>query len=435
MPAQTTQQIENIVIIGAGIIGSCTAYYLTRHPSYDPSRHKITLLEASAVAGGASGKAGGLLALWAYPRCLVPLSYSLHAELAQEHNGAERWGYRRLHCGELQAKARRQRPHRRSNGTSPSTTTVSDSKPLPKRDKDAVDSSVHCAGVPEDLDWFTPDCIKSYDSMGDPSNTAQVHPHQFTSAMASLAEQAGVRIIFGSVTSINSNDDSASPSPAVRSVTYTPRSSSDQDTEAEAGAISYVKAQQTLPATKVILAAGPWTQSIYATAPISATRAHSITIRPSRPISAYAVFTQISGRDRNHNPATSPEIYARPNDEVYACGEADDTVPLPKTSADVQVDLRRCADIEAAVAAVSDEMRDGEVTARQACYLPTVDAGVDAAGPLIGQTSLPGLIIAAGHSCWGIQNGPGTGKLVSEIVMEGRAKSADLQSLDPRRVM
>lgn len=32
----------------------------------------------------------------------------------------------------------------------------------------------------------------------------------------------------------------------------------------------------------------------------------------------------------------------------------------------------------------------------------------------------------------GIQNGPGTGKLVSEILMEGKAKSAKLGKLDPK---
>ena len=45
-------------------MGCTTAYFLTRHPLYDPLKHKITLLEASKIAGGASGKAGGLLALW-----------------------------------------------------------------------------------------------------------------------------------------------------------------------------------------------------------------------------------------------------------------------------------------------------------------------------------------------------------------------------------
>ena len=85
---------KNIVIVGGGIQGCTTAYFLTRHPKYDRTKHSITLLEATSIAAGASGKAGGLLALWAYPSSLVPLSFRLHAELAKEHGGDHRWGYR-----------------------------------------------------------------------------------------------------------------------------------------------------------------------------------------------------------------------------------------------------------------------------------------------------------------------------------------------------
>ena len=53
-----------LIISGGGIIGSCTAYYLTRHPLYDPQRDSITIIEASKIAAAASGKAGGLIASW-----------------------------------------------------------------------------------------------------------------------------------------------------------------------------------------------------------------------------------------------------------------------------------------------------------------------------------------------------------------------------------
>ena len=109
---------KSIVIIGGGIIGCTTAYFLTRHPRYDPSVHTIHLIEATSIASGASGKAGGLLALWAYPACLVPLSFKLHADLATEHDGAERWGYRGVGVGQIELVGRkiterqRQRSHR-----------------------------------------------------------------------------------------------------------------------------------------------------------------------------------------------------------------------------------------------------------------------------------------------------------------------------------
>ncbi|KAL8383058.1 hypothetical protein RB595_006694 [Gaeumannomyces hyphopodioides] len=93
---------RNIVIVGGGVMGCTTAYYLTRHPKYNPEIHTITIVEAAGIASSASGKAGGLLGLWAYPEETVPLSYRLHRELADEHDGGNRWGYRRLQgCGTI----------------------------------------------------------------------------------------------------------------------------------------------------------------------------------------------------------------------------------------------------------------------------------------------------------------------------------------------
>jgi glycine/D-amino acid oxidase-like deaminating enzyme len=428
---------------GGGIIGCSTAYFLTRHPAYEPSKHKITLLEATEIAGGASGKAGGLLALWgesihpglraggsplpiqlvsclpAYPGDIVPLSYRLHADLAKEHNGAERWGYRRVDCGNLSAKARPPSIHAATDGAPRPGESVS----LRGRDGTAP-SRLRAAGLPSDLDWFAPECVQSYYEIGGPDVTAQVHPYQFTTSMADLAREKGVKVILGTATNV------AESAGEVESVTYTDKETSES---------------KTIPATDVIISAGPWTRSVFPSAPIAASRAHSVTIRPSRPVSAYAIFSEItlpadtgqmgeSTRSRRkHHKRVTAEMYARPNNEVYACGEADALVPLPRSTAEVQTDDVRCQDIIDRVSSISDEMRDGEVLVRQACYLPSVEGAV--AGPLIGQTGIKGLLLAAGHTCWGIQNGPGTGKLMSELVFDGAAKSADIRSMDPRRVI
>lgn len=283
---------------------------------------------------------------------------------------------------------------------------------LQKRTGKAI-GLLRAAGVPADLDWVAVEGIKSYDEMGDPATTAQVHPYQFTTSMASLAEEKGVRIVYGSATRIEQRDG------AVSSVVYEEKGSG---------------AQKNIEADTVIITAGPWTRTIWPSAPISALRAHSVTIRPTRPVSAYALFTAIDlpkGGGRKSMTVT-PEIYARPNNEVYACGEGDHLIPLPTATDLVQVDESRCQDIVDQVSSISDELRDGEVTARQACYLPNVDSG---GGPLIGETSVRGLLMGTGHTCWGIQNGPGTGKCLSELAWEGKIKSANLSSLDPRKYM
>ncbi|KAI9885467.1 MAG: hypothetical protein M1823_002735 [Watsoniomyces obsoletus] len=404
--------IRNIVVIGGGIIGCTTAYFLTRHPKYDRTKHRIALLESTKIAGGASGKAGGLLALWAYPKNIVPLSYRLHAQLAAEHDGAERWGYRGVHCGQLMAHGRRKSADKK--------TVVEDkidgnSVSLQKRSQAAL-KTLRAAGVPPDLDWVATEGFMAYEQMGNPNTTAQVHPYLFTTSMAQLAEAEGVEIILGRVTELGM------PSGKMESVSYIANGDDEN-------------AVKTIPASTVILAAGPWTRSVYPPAPISALRAHSVTIRPTRPVSAYALFTEItlpedSGKRSRAPKRVSPEIYARPNNEVYACGEGDTLVPVPVSTDLVEVDDRRCQDVVDYVGSISDELCDGEVTARQACYLPNVDGAV--AGPLIGGTGVQGLLMATGHTCWGIQNAPATGKLISEFVFDGRAKSANVAALNPQ---
>ncbi|KAI9683725.1 MAG: hypothetical protein M1822_005915 [Bathelium mastoideum] len=426
-------ETRNIVIIGGGIIGSTSAYFLTRHPSYNPAKHRITLLEATKIAGGASGKAGGLLALWAYPSAIVPLSFRLHEQLAREHDGAERWGYRKTNCGSISARGRPIPPKDTVNGKDGDMRgengDLEEHKEggisLQKQSKEAK-GKLRAAGVPADLDWVDAESTVGYNAMAGPDETAQVHPFQFTTSMARLAEEAGATVVLGSAKKINYSADGRQ----VEGVTYQDKQSGES---------------VTIPATDVVISAGPWTREVYPAAPISAMRAHSVTIRPTRPVSAYALFTEIDlprgfgGRGteslkavRRGGKTVTPEIYARPKNEVYACGEGDNQVAFPASTDLVQVDEGRCQDIVDYVGSISDELRNGEVTARQACYLPNVQMG---SGPLIGETGVKGLLMAAGHTCWGIQNGPGTGKLISEFVFDGMAKSAKIDSLDPRRVL
>ena len=84
------------VIVGAGIIGTSTAYYLS-NSSANPQ--KIHLVEACPeLFASASGYAAGFLARdWFSPQLakLGELSFDLHKQLAEENDGYERWGYTR----------------------------------------------------------------------------------------------------------------------------------------------------------------------------------------------------------------------------------------------------------------------------------------------------------------------------------------------------
>lgn len=441
---------------GGGIIGCTTAYYLTRHPAYDPTKHKITILEATRIAGGASGKAGGLLAIWAYPNNIVPLSYRLHAELAEEHDGAEKWGYRKIQCGNIGATGR---DRKEMVGTA-AATGLSLGK-MRKGKAGARREEMEAGAVPTDLDWILPELVTSYEAMGDADSTAQVHPYYFTQAMCQMAEDRGAKLVIGKVESLEyeeikgpmmeSDIPPGPPSPAP-SVGSTSPSSNRKVT-----GVTYLDKDSgetiTISATTTILAAGPWTQQLYPSAPITGLRAHSVTITPAAPVSGYALFTEITvppiapstsparegrRRGRRSPPAdvvtVAPEIYARPNNEIYVCGEGDMEEELPPSTADVVVDESRCDDLIAQVSSISDHIRLGRVTRKQACYLPIMSVGATG-GPLIGWTDTEGLILASGHSCWGINNAPATGLVISELVFDGEAKSAEIKGCDPRRIL
>ncbi len=88
-----TPEIMSTVIIGSGIIGVSTAYFLSQ--SQTPT--SIQLVEASPDSfASASGYAAGFLAAdWFAPSLskLGKWSFDLHKELAEENNGYEEWGY------------------------------------------------------------------------------------------------------------------------------------------------------------------------------------------------------------------------------------------------------------------------------------------------------------------------------------------------------
>ncbi|CAK7273988.1 hypothetical protein SEPCBS119000_005939 [Sporothrix epigloea] len=465
-PANAKGQ-RHIVIVGGGVIGSATAYFLTRHPRYDPALHQITLLEASSIAAGASGKAGGLLGLWAYPEELVPLSYRLHRQLAEEHGGAERWGYRTVGCGHIQAEVSRTDLDRRAAeveeakaaqiGRHPDTGANVDRKPmaettnainthselnqaqnipedeqkdwekLPKQNAHAA-SLLAPSVLPTDLDWIDAAVVQSYDRMGVPGayDTAQVHPFHFTTAMADLAKDRGVDIrVNAQVTKLEATSE------GTHTVEYLDRPNNTT--------------QKLCGVTDVVLSAGPWTGAVLPRTKIEGLRAHSVVWEAD--VSAYAVFTdvgvpsdyvpehrrQAGQKRRRHRGRVDPEIYARPFGEVYACGEPDSNVPLPATADLVDHDASQCADLVAYVSTLSPILAKSPVKVNQACYLPRHIRFGDERGPLIGPTLTPGLWVASGHTCWGIQNGPATGCLMAEMLLDGMATSADVSKFDPRR--
>ncbi|SCV02779.1 LAMI_0H02916g1_1 [Lachancea mirantina] len=467
-PSGKAEGKHHIIVVGAGIIGVCTAFYLTRHPRFDPSTHHITLLESKRVAGGASGKAGGLLATWAFPQQIVPLSFQLHQDLSDEFDGENQWDYRRLTTVSLEAdvqnvghqthpstrkgynlrvappkkksrcdstdslessvatgsEADDERENEFSEMTEQSSTekeltdassTDMKSEALQQEFNTEMEGSRKTTKLPVDLNWIKKELVRDWSSLGGTDSTAQVHPYKFTHFLLREAMNTGaVDLILGKVNEIKFDDVGCTSG-----VSYIP--TTDDDDQEEQQPIEILASQQ------VVLAMGPWTSKILPDCPISGLRAHSITIKPSTgTVSPYAIFTELKV---DKNKYFSPEMYAR-KDEVYVCGEGDTLVELPETSDAVEVVREKCDELYHYVSKLSSNLSEGHILKRQACYLPVLNVPTSS-GPLIGETNLEGLYVASGHSCWGINNAPATGKIVSELLLDGEATSADISALDP----
>lgn len=212
-----------------------------------------------------------------------------------------------MHCGSLIAKGKSYKPTNMDAGKSEAL--KEEWQRLPKTDL-KIQAAAAANNVPKDLDWFDADAVMGYSEMGNPTTTAQVHPYLFTTSMADLAVEAGAKIIFGSATALDYTGTHG-----VKSVTY-----EDKET----------RKIHTIQASDVILAAGPWTSHVFPDAPIAATRAHSVVIKAD--VSPYAIFSEIQlpkdfGKTRGggvgrhqHGSTVAPELYARPDGTVYACG-------------------------------------------------------------------------------------------------------------------
>jgi glycine/D-amino acid oxidase-like deaminating enzyme len=149
--------MPHTVIVGAGIIGVSTAYFLSHTPSRNQD-HTITILDPSPAASGASGKAAGFIARnWtgSATASLEDLSFRLHKELSQDYGGDEKWGYRQ--CRVVAAVG---------------GTTNSPSEGLQLSDKLLRHTQREYSG---EFNWIKPETISHATLLGDPDSFAQMY--------------------------------------------------------------------------------------------------------------------------------------------------------------------------------------------------------------------------------------------------------------------
>jgi glycine/D-amino acid oxidase-like deaminating enzyme len=330
----------------------------------------VTLVERTGVACAASGKSGGFLALdWCDDSPLGPLaraSFALHATLARELPADH--GYRRM-----------------------------DTYMMAAREQGSVRGG-HRVDAPRWLDGAGVVVA----ALGSAETTAQVHPARFTTALVDAARAHGATLRVGVVESVLQHDQ------AVQGVTVS---------------------GETIGADAVVLAMGPWTSRVAKGLRVPRVRGlkgYSVTL-VGADVPAHALFVDYRTGDGR---ALEPEIFPRPDGDVYVCGMADPAA-LPDSPEGVDVDDAACEVLARAAGRVSTALAAARIERRQACYRPVTDDGL----PLIGRVpGVRGAYVATGHGPWGMLNAPATGLALAELIADGKASLVDLRPFDPARL-
>ncbi|GAA5859940.1 hypothetical protein JCM1840_001805 [Sporobolomyces johnsonii] len=488
----TAPQDEHVLILGAGIVGLCSAYYaLAASPST-----RVTLVEASAshrVAAGASSHAGGFLACgpaWhdSPSRDLARLTWECHVELAKQLKGEESYGWRE--CGAV--------------GLSVGGRGESRSKyrSLPRgRGTELVETEEGRMMPPGE--WVEGE----REELSTEGGVGQVDPAQFCQTLhryleTTFADRFDTR--FGEATSISRPSSSrlstatdavlASSSASTKStLTFLPHPSPSSP--------SSTPPPIQLPFDKLLITAGPWSAALCAklglpSIPISNLPGHSLLIRPAldafvpsqsarslsrKELPSEAVFAGIDGaiggmhseafglargltpEEKAQGFTRSPELFIRKNGLVYVAGE--NSIPdsaargsggalenkLPGTVDQVEgmVDQECVGRLKRAAGAVSPLLKEenGAVVERmQLCYRPiSSDREPSSGGSTTTSLSRQGMDLGLTTDqlllppallpllvIQGITLAPGTGKVIAEMML-GLELSADVSGLSPAR--
>lgn len=376
---------EEICIVGGGIMGIMTAYYLVKSNRCK----KVFVIEEGELAGGASGKAAGFLAKrWhgGPTSSLGVLSYELHAQLANQFDGQKRYGYRTMPSISMHIEAGKGKGKQR----------IKDD-PL--------------------LNWMNGDNISDLELMEDDSGTAQVHPKLFCETIVEQCKKEGVSFVNGRAIGLLDKTEG---------YTY-------------AIHVKDSKALQSfsINAHKLVIAAGPWTKRVAkelldVQIDIRDLPGHSIVLKTKGIVlPALAIFA--SAKDKKGSLTATPEIFTRPDGTIYIAGE-NSGAPLPANVMKVERDqssLERLLRLCQLLSAHLDINNSDKIESFQSalCYRPISSRGYPFLGSLQQSSHSQSAFVLAGHGPWGISLGPGSGKVMSEIILNASATSANVEYL------
>lgn len=431
--------MANTVVLGAGIIGLSTAYYLSRH---QPGA-TIHLVEPSPeLFASASGNAGGFIARdWFGPGAasLGALSFDEHRRLAGAHGGAARWGYSRSTAlsytsaspgaaGRAGARGAGGQGDWLRQGASRADAAGGGSSAAAGANRGGG------GGGDDDDDALVPPWLRrgegaSIRPIGGADTTAQLDPRLLCRFLLDECLERGVRLHHPARATAVMQD----VRDELSSVTIADTASS---TETD------------VPCTRLIITAGAWSPQVFtelfpnsqSKLPVSSLAGHSLVLRSPRWTEAleekgcHAVFTTTRS-------SFAPEIFSRRGGEIYVAGLNSASLPLPALATERQVSgeaIEEVRKVAAKLLGAEDASDDLEVVKEAVCFRPVTPYGTPIISrindELLGEgiATRPdaegGVFLAAGHGPWGISHSLGTGMVLAEIC-QGRHLSADVRSL------
>ncbi|KAL6244330.1 hypothetical protein RBB50_008572 [Rhinocladiella similis] len=441
------------VIIGGGIIGLSTAYYLSlSRPATDDA--PIHVIDSSPMLlASASGYAGGFLASdWFSPAVssLGALSFKLHRELAEKHNGSRKWGYAGSHVYSLSVGEYGDSSKANSGGQGDWLLDGTSRAGLVEGRSDGKGGMVNQDGSPA---VFTPQVGGTLNTIADPEECAQVEPKELCEFLCEESKSRGVRIHLSTTATAILTDNERILS-RLR-----------LESSADGGGTETIE----IECGKIVLTAGAWTPRVFKTLfprsktriPVSPLAGYSLAVKSPRYPHPFVDTEKrnIGGGEDNwlcyaiycapgRYWSYSPEAYARlardGQTEIWIGGVNDSSLSLPKLAPDVKKlmnpksieGLRKTTVQLAGLASEGDDLNQDDLeTVREGlCFRPVSTSGIPIIGEIpekhLGETRVGdgGVWIASGHGPWGISLSLASGLVMSEM-LQGKKPSADIRAL------
>lgn len=429
-----------LVIIGGGVIGLSIAYYASLS---QPQRKIIIIDSEKSLLLSASGfSCGYIVRDWFSPAVLplAELSFRLHRELADAHDGRRNWGYTEstafsLVSEQVGADGNATGKQVRGedwllHGTSRAEVAK---KYLNVATANAVsevterDTLLRDDGSPV---WASVQSESTLEQISSASGCAQVEPKQLCEWLLKQCEARDVQVLL-----------------STKTLGFARNGSGDICGLRIERPSSRGPARSLLACKDVVIAAGCWSPRVFETLVgrkmtpnIRPLAGYSTVVRSPRYNRSILQRTEAGDAvDMSHaifyppglNWAYSPEAMARMTrdgvPEIYVAGLNNETLALPELAGQTKdlIDRSKLEDLKkTAITLLGKRLGDFEqqddlqLVREGLCFRPVSESGV----PIISRTeniNIKGggcLYVASGHGPWGITLSLGTGLVVSELL-------------------